>query len=151
MFIAGPVVRDAHIEARITVRKTGDPTARSRVRVYTLDGSAKAGKAYEPMTEVSKICSSPKMSFETEERRRNWFGLFLVCIHFASCLRVLCSRSLRFAFRLIYNVLFASSSTSFCLYIAFGLRSWHLHFDVRSVQQYTHELPRVISACVNYR
>ena len=115
MFVAGPVVRDAHIEARITVRKTGDPTARSKVRVYTLDGSAKAGKAYEPMTEVSKICSSPKMFFETEDRRRNWFGLFLVCIHFASCLRVLCSRSLRFAFRLYIQL--CIKVPSFCVWL----------------------------------
>ena len=148
MFIAGPVVRDSHIEARITVRKTGDPTARSRVRVYTLDGSAKAGKAYEPMTEVSKICSSPKMFFEAEDRRRNWFGLFLLYIHFASCLHALCSRSLRFAFRLCTKAL---HQDSFFLRLVQHHFAFTLHFDVRSVQRYTHELPRVISACVNYR
>lgn len=133
MFVAGPVVRDAHIEARITVRKTGDPTARSKVRVYTLDGSAKAGKAYEPMTEVSKICSSPKMFFESEDRRRNWFA-------FTSLLVCVCFVRVRYDLRLgcIYNfvlrfLLFAFGSTSFCLCITIGLRSWHLHFDVRSV------------------
>ena len=143
MFVAGPVVRDAHIEARITVRKTGDPTARSRVRVYTLDGSAKAGKAYEPMTEVSKICSSPKMFFEAEDRRRNWFGLFLFT--FISLPVYMRFVRVRYDLRLdfIYNVFFGFSSTSFCLYIAFGLRSWHLYVDVR--------LPRVTSACVNCR
>lgn len=53
VYIAGPAVKGAVAEARITVRKTGDPTAKSSVRVYTLDGSAKAGRAYQPMTEVS--------------------------------------------------------------------------------------------------
>ena len=55
--MGGPVVKDAHIEARITVKKTGDPTKRSKVRVYTLDGSAKAGKGYQPMTKVRRTFS----------------------------------------------------------------------------------------------
>ena len=54
IFVAGPVVRNAHVEARITVTKTGDPFTRSKVRVYTLDGSAKAGKGYQAMTQVRK-------------------------------------------------------------------------------------------------
>lgn len=53
VFVAGPVVRNAHVEARITVKKTGDPFTRSKVRVYTLDGSAKAGKGYQAMTQVT--------------------------------------------------------------------------------------------------
>lgn len=52
--MAGPVVRNAHVEARITVKKTGDPFTRSKVRVYTLDGSAKAGKGYQAMTQVTR-------------------------------------------------------------------------------------------------
>ena len=55
--MGGPVVKDAHIEARITVKKTGDPTKRSKVRVYTLDGSAKAGKGYQPITKVRRTFS----------------------------------------------------------------------------------------------
>ena len=54
VFVAGPVVRNAHAEARITVKKTGDPFTRSKVRVYTLDGSAKAGKGYQAMTQVTR-------------------------------------------------------------------------------------------------
>ena len=54
VFVAGPVVRNAHVEARITVKKTGDPFTRSKVRVYTLDGSAKAGKGYQAMTQVTR-------------------------------------------------------------------------------------------------
>ena len=42
-------------EALITVKKTGDPTIRSKLRVYTLDGSAKAGRDYQPVTEVNTI------------------------------------------------------------------------------------------------
>lgn len=42
-------------EALITVKKTGDPTKRSKVRVYTLDGTAKSGKGFQPVTEVNKI------------------------------------------------------------------------------------------------
>ena len=54
MFVVGPGVAGANSEALITVKKTGDPTVRSKVRVYTLDGSAKAGKGYQPMTDVRK-------------------------------------------------------------------------------------------------
>ena len=54
-FVVGPAVPGASREALITVKKTGDPTTRSKVRVYTLDGSAKAGKGYQPITEVNKI------------------------------------------------------------------------------------------------
>lgn len=49
----GPAVAGASREALIAVKKTGDPTTRSKVRVYTLDGSAKAGKGYQPVTEVN--------------------------------------------------------------------------------------------------
>ena len=49
----GPAVEGASREALITVRKTGDPTTRSKLRVYTLDGSAKAGRGYQPVTEVN--------------------------------------------------------------------------------------------------
>ena len=62
VFVAGPVVRNAHVEARITVKKTGDPFTRSKVRVYTLDGSAKAGKGYQAMTQVRT-----KNIFRTQE------------------------------------------------------------------------------------
>lgn len=55
VFVVGPAVEGANIEALITVKKTGDPDAQSKVRVYTLDGSAKAGKDYQPVTEVNKI------------------------------------------------------------------------------------------------
>ena len=51
----GPSVEGASREALITVRKTGDPTTRSKLRVYTLDGSAKAGRGYQPVTEVNII------------------------------------------------------------------------------------------------
>lgn len=50
-------MKGANIEARVTVKKTGDPYTRSKVRVYTLDGSAKAGKGYQPMTKVNKNLS----------------------------------------------------------------------------------------------
>lgn len=52
VFVVGPAVAGANSEALIPVKKTGDPTVRSKVRVYTLDGSAKAGRSYQPMTEV---------------------------------------------------------------------------------------------------
>lgn len=52
--MVGPAVAGANSQALITIKKTGDPTTRSKVRVYTLDGSAKAGKGYQPMTEVNK-------------------------------------------------------------------------------------------------
>lgn len=55
VFVVGPAVAGASVEALITIKKTGDPTTRSKVRVYTLDGSAKAGKGYQPITEVNKI------------------------------------------------------------------------------------------------
>lgn len=51
----GPAVAGAIREALITVKKTGDPTIRSKLRVYTLDGSAKAGRGYQPVTEVNRI------------------------------------------------------------------------------------------------
>lgn len=55
IFIVGPAVAGASREALITVKKTGDPTKRSKVRVYTLDGSAKSGKGFQPVTEVKEI------------------------------------------------------------------------------------------------
>ena len=55
IFVVGPAVAGASREALITVKKTGDPTTRSKVRLYTLDGSAKSGKGYQPVTEVNKI------------------------------------------------------------------------------------------------
>lgn len=63
--MGGPVVKDAHIEARITVKKTGDPTKRSKVRVYTLDGSAKAGKGYQPITKVRRTFPFVKLVLGT--------------------------------------------------------------------------------------
>ena len=53
--MVGPAVVGASREALITVKKTGDPTTRSKLRVYTLDGSAKAGRDYQPVTEVNII------------------------------------------------------------------------------------------------
>lgn len=49
----GPAVAGANVDALITIKKTGDSTTPSKVRVYTLDGSAKAGKGYQPITEVT--------------------------------------------------------------------------------------------------
>ena len=51
----GPAVSGASREALITVKKTGDPTIKSKLRVYTLDGSAKAGRDYQPVTKVNMI------------------------------------------------------------------------------------------------
>lgn len=52
LYVIGPVISGTSTEATIIVKRTGDPTARLKVRVYTLDGSAKAERDYLPATEV---------------------------------------------------------------------------------------------------
>ena len=53
LYVTGPVVAGTSAVASLTVRRIGDPTARLRVRIYTLDGSAKAERDYLPTTKVS--------------------------------------------------------------------------------------------------
>lgn len=52
LYVIGPVLSGTSTEATILVKRTGDPTARLKVRVYTLDGSARAERDYLPTTEV---------------------------------------------------------------------------------------------------
>ena len=57
LYVEEPSLSGRTTFARITVYKTGDPARRSRVRVYSVDGSAKAGKDYDPINEVQHFFS----------------------------------------------------------------------------------------------
>ena len=52
VFVSEPLVKNVMTEATVEIAKSGDQSKPSRVRVYTLDASAKAGIDYQPLTKV---------------------------------------------------------------------------------------------------
>ena len=72
LYVIGPVLSGTSTEATILVKRTGDPTARLKVRVYTLDGSARAERDYLPTTEVRVNVFCPLKS--TSRRKGKTLG-----------------------------------------------------------------------------
>jgi hypothetical protein len=78
LFVGEPKINGQITHVTVAVRRTGDPSKSSRVRIYTVDGTAEAGRDYQPITKVTPACTDHNEALVLGGGRGRWRGVDVI-------------------------------------------------------------------------